>query len=130
MPGALVEGGYINNKVESAKLVDPEYQEKLALGIANGVENYLKANIELNGNIEELPIDKQEEPLISEVSQTTKTGIVTASSLNVRNGYGTNYYKIGSLSKRSKVEIVESKNGWHKIKYKSRYGYISASYVM
>lgn len=129
MPGVLVEGGYINNKIESAKLVDPEYQEKLALGIANGVENYLKANIELNGNPKEQQIDNLEEPSIPEVPQSTKIGTVKASSLNVRSGYGTSYFKIGSLSKGSKVEIVESKDGWHKIKYKSRYGYISASYV-
>ena len=129
MPGVLVEGGYINNKIESAKLVDPEYQEKLALGIANGVENYLKANIELNGNPKEQQIDNLEEPSIPEVPQYTKIGTVKASSLNVRSGYGTSYFKIGSLSKGSKVEIVESKDGWHKIKYKSRYGYISASYV-
>ncbi|MBC6695764.1 SH3 domain-containing protein [Terrisporobacter mayombei] len=62
--------------------------------------------------------------------QTTKTGTVKASSLNIRSGYGTNYSKIGSLSKGTKVEIVESKEGWNKIKYKSGYGYISASYVM
>ncbi|WP_334299730.1 SH3 domain-containing protein [Terrisporobacter sp.] len=43
--------------------------------------------------------------------------------------YVKNYSKIGSLSKGTKVEIVESKNGWYKIKYKSGYGYISASYV-
>ena len=107
MLGALVEGGYINNKIESAKLANPIYQEKLALGIANGVENYLKANIELNNNTEEAPTDKPEEPSIPEVPQTIKTGRVTASSLNVRSGYGTNYFKIGSLSKGTKVEMVK-----------------------
>ncbi|MCU9816265.1 SH3 domain-containing protein, partial [Paraclostridium sp. AKS73] len=60
---------------------------------------------------------------------TTKTGVVTATSLNVRNGYGASYSRIGSLSNGAKVEIVESKNGWHKIKYNGGYGYVSGDYI-
>ncbi|TQO56618.1 SH3 domain-containing protein, partial [Paraclostridium bifermentans] len=52
------------------------------------------------------------------------TGVVTATSLNVRSGYGSSYSKIGTLSNGAKVEIVESKNGWHKIKYNGGYGYV------
>ncbi len=58
-----------------------------------------------------------------------KTGVVNTSSLNVRSGYGSSYSKIGTLTKGTKVEIVESKNGWYKIKYKTGYGYISAEYI-
>ncbi|MGL5313194.1 MAG: SH3 domain-containing protein, partial [Peptostreptococcaceae bacterium] len=68
------------------------------------------------------PDDKPNEEVIS-------TGVVTASSLNVRSGYGTSYSKIGSLSKGAKVEIVESKSGWYKIKYNNGYGYVSAEYI-
>ncbi|MCB5942858.1 SH3 domain-containing protein, partial [bacterium 210820-DFI.6.52] len=59
----------------------------------------------------------------------TKTGIVTASTLNVRSGYGSSYSKIGTLSNGAKVEIVESKDGWHKIKYNGGYGYVSGDYI-
>ncbi|MCU9813623.1 SH3 domain-containing protein, partial [Paraclostridium sp. AKS81] len=57
------------------------------------------------------------------------TGVVTATSLNVRSGYGSSYSKIGTLSNGAKVEIVESKNGWHKIKYNGGYGYVSGDYI-
>ena len=122
MPSSLFESGFISNKEESEKLADPVYQDKLASAIANGVETYLKENIILSGK----PTDPQEKPPIGGV---IKTGVVTATSLNVRSGYGTSYLRIGSLSKGTKVEVVESKNGWYKIKYKTGYGCVSADYV-
>ena len=118
MPAALFESGFITNPSESAKLASPEYQDKLATGIVNGIETYLKQNIQLNGDSEN-----------SDRLEIINTGTVTATSLNVRSGYGTGYDVIGILSKGDKVEIVESKNGWYKIKYKNTYGYISGSYI-
>ena len=63
-------------------------------------------------------------------TQTSKTGYVyNAGTLNVRNGAGTSYTKIGSLSDGNKVEIVGESNGWYKIKYNNGYGYVSKSYI-
>ncbi len=62
-------------------------------------------------------------------NQISKIGIVTATRLNVRNGYGTHCYVIGTLKNGDKVEIVESNNGWHKIKFNGGYGYVSGSYI-
>ncbi|MDO7205327.1 N-acetylmuramoyl-L-alanine amidase [Paraclostridium bifermentans] len=42
MPAALFESGFITNQNESANLASSSYQDKLATGIANGVEKYLK----------------------------------------------------------------------------------------
>ncbi|WP_290060640.1 N-acetylmuramoyl-L-alanine amidase [Paraclostridium bifermentans] len=121
MPAALFESGFITNQNESANLASSSYQDKLATGIANGVEKYLKENIEINGS--------GEKPVDPEQPSTTKTGVVTATSLNVRSGYGTSYGVIGSISNGAKVEIVESKDGWHKIKYNGGYGYVSGDYI-
>ncbi len=74
--------------------------------------------------------ESEEKPNTSETS--TKTGIVTTSgtNLNVRNGAGTSYSKIGSLKNGSKVTIVEeTSNGWYKIKFNNSYGYVSNSYI-
>ncbi|ENZ02565.1 hypothetical protein HMPREF1092_01800 [Clostridium thermobutyricum] len=62
-------------------------------------------------------------------STSTKKGIVTATSLNIRSGAGTGHSIIGSLRNGASVEIISTSNGWHKIKHGNRYGYISADFV-
>ena len=42
MPAILVEGGFISNPGERALLKDWEYQEKIARGIADGIDHYFK----------------------------------------------------------------------------------------
>lgn len=112
MPSALFESGFISNRAEYNKLVDPSYQDKLATGIATGIEEYLKNTVQLG----DLPV--------------INTGVVVnTDSLNVRAGYGTSYSIIGTLPKGAKVEIVESKNNWYKIKYNGVYGCVSGSYI-
>ena len=61
--------------------------------------------------------------------KTNETVYVTASSLNVRSGAGTNYSVIGNLKKGASATVVSNSNGWSKIKYGSGYGYISSQYT-
>lgn len=79
------------------------------------------------GEITKVPgtsIDKVTETKVSQ------TGLVNATSLNVRSGPGTNYSKIGSLKNNTKVTIVaKCSNGWLKIKYNNGYGYVSGRYI-
>jgi N-acetylmuramoyl-L-alanine amidase len=42
MPAVLVEGGFITNKEERGKLRDKEYLDRLAVGIAQGIDKYMK----------------------------------------------------------------------------------------
>lgn len=112
-PSSLVECGFITNIEEVNKLKTPEYQEKLATGIADGVERYLLDNIVLDNSN----------------TQVIKTGTVNTDWLNVRKGYGNTYDILGSIPKDSTVEIVGERNGWYKIKYYSRFGYVSSNYV-
>jgi len=44
MPSVLVEIGFISHPMEAERLVDGNYKEKLALGLANGIENYFRNN--------------------------------------------------------------------------------------
>ena len=62
-------------------------------------------------------------------SQSSSTKIVNTSSLNVRNGAGTNYKKIGSLSKGTKVNVISESKGWSKINYNKGTGYVSSKYL-
>lgn len=57
------------------------------------------------------------------------TGTVTADTLNVRSGASTSHSIIGTLKASSKVEITETSNGWHKIKYNNTQGYVSVDYI-
>ena len=57
-------------------------------------------------------------------------GTVTASALNVRSGPSTSYSVTTKLYKGNKVQILETSNGWHKIKTSSgSTGWVSASYI-
>ena len=41
MPACLVECGFITSATERAKLFDPDYQQKIAKGVANGIKKFL-----------------------------------------------------------------------------------------
>ncbi len=44
IPAVIIEGGFISNPQECAQLKDFEYQDKLARGIADGIDRYFKFN--------------------------------------------------------------------------------------
>jgi len=69
--------------------------------------------------------------LTSESSRATqqRTGTVNASALNVRSGPGTNYSRIGVLSRGAKVTITGESGGWYKINYGNGTGYVSKQYI-
>lgn len=56
-------------------------------------------------------------------------GIVTASALNVREGAGLGYKVIGVLPAGKVVTLLEEVNGWYKIDYNGKTGYIYSKYV-
>ncbi len=46
MPAILIEGGFLTNENEMGKLRDPAYLKKVATGIAEGVHQYIAAEID------------------------------------------------------------------------------------
>ena len=42
-PSVLVEGGFLSNPLEARLLANPEYRERLATAIVEGVMGYVKA---------------------------------------------------------------------------------------
>jgi N-acetylmuramoyl-L-alanine amidase len=44
MPSVLVEVGFITHKKEAKRLINSHYQQKLAFGLANGIERYFLNN--------------------------------------------------------------------------------------
>ena len=58
-------------------------------------------------------------------------GTVTADALNVRSGPSTSYGITTKLYKGDKVEILETSNGWHKIKASNgKIGWVSGDYIV
>ena len=55
--------------------------------------------------------------------------IVTATTLNVRSGPDTSYTSIGKLYKNNEVDVISESNGWSKIQFGSKIGYVSSEYL-
>lgn len=49
--------------------------------------------------------------------------------LNVRTGPSTSYSKIGKLDYKDKVTVLSTSNGWSKINYDGKTGYVNSSYL-
>ena len=84
--------------------------------------DYLKDAGNSNTNTNPNPSEKPNEG-------TTKTKVVTATSLNVRSGPSTSHGLIGTLKHNEKVEVISESNGWSKIKYNGKEAYVSSTYL-
>ncbi|WP_237981383.1 SH3 domain-containing protein [Bacillus thuringiensis] len=54
---------------------------------------------------------------------------VNVNMLNVRSGAGANHGVIGALSKGIKVQVLFEQNGWLKINYNGKNGYVSSKFL-
>lgn len=64
-----------------------------------------------------------------EAVQSRKGGKVSASVLNVRSGPSTKYRVVGQLTRGTSVEILNTQNGWHNIRYGLTTAWVSADYI-
>ena len=62
-------------------------------------------------------------------ADTTVSGIVTATALNVRSGPATTYSVIGQVLQGNDIKIVDKTGNWLKVNYKNTTGYVSGAYV-
>lgn len=58
-----------------------------------------------------------------------KTGSVIGTSVRMRSGPGTDYDILGSYSNGVNVNVLGSENGWYKVSYNGKTGYIKADYI-
>lgn len=111
-----------------------ESQEMVAFEDGNTMETDTVSSLDVSDDIgnpvEELS-DAGNEPSIEPAGLLTTAYVVTASSLNVRSGRGTNHPIIGSLSKGQTVYVYNGSlsDGWVKIKFAGNVGYVSAEYI-
>ena len=115
-----------------SKLGKLEYKEKVTvLSTSNGWSkinyngktgyvdsSYLKSTLQ----------DSTNDNTNNETTGTTKY-VNTTSGLNVRSGAGTSYSKLGKLEYKEKVTVLSTTNGWSKINYNGKTGYVDSSYL-
>jgi cell wall-associated NlpC family hydrolase len=115
-----------------SKLGKLEYKEKVTvLSTSNGWSkinyngktgyvdsSYLKSTLQ----------DSTNDNTNNETTGTTKY-VNTTSGLNVRSGAGTGYSKLGKLEYKEKVTVLSTSNGWSKINYNGKTGYVDSSYL-
>jgi N-acetylmuramoyl-L-alanine amidase len=87
-----------------------------------GYKAIAKAIVE--GIIGPLPV----KPVVAPIKVPT-SGVVTASTLNVRDGAGANYKVIGKLKKGDKVKISKKVGNWYDIYFGDHGGYVSADFI-
>ncbi|MEG1310376.1 MAG: SH3 domain-containing protein [Romboutsia sp.] len=75
--------------------------------------------------------NKNSTPSTDNTDNTVKlTKIVSESSVNFRSGPGTSYSKISTLSIGTEVGFISESNGWSKISYNGKIGYMSSQYLV
>ncbi len=62
-------------------------------------------------------------------TQGKKTGVVTASVLNVRKGAGTDFEVVAQLEKWTEVVVLSTVNGWYNISFHGGSGWVSSEYI-
>jgi len=80
----------------------------------------------INGIADQPTLDK----IKKLIAETSRKGVVTASSLNVRSGPSTSYNVVGQLSNGSILTIIsQHSTGWYEINYNGRTAYVSNNLV-
>lgn len=58
-----------------------------------------------------------------------QTGAIIGTSVRMRQGPGTNYEVLGSYSNGVTMTVLGSENGWYKVNYNGKNGYVIAQYL-
>lgn len=77
----------------------------------------------------ELLVEDKSIDNVNELSLTNTNYEVAVNTLNVRASDSTSSKVLGKLSKKEKIAVLQIKNNWAKISYKSTYGYVHTSYI-
>ncbi|MCR8743697.1 N-acetylmuramoyl-L-alanine amidase [Romboutsia lituseburensis] len=123
-PSILLECGFISNNNEGYNLSTKAYQEKVADGVVEGIKDYLYSN---NSSSQDKNDNKNHHT--NNDKEVLNGNKIVLNDVNVMSGRGNNFNTIGTLEKGTKVEVIDTKFDWHKIKYKDGYAYVSGVYV-
>lgn len=130
MASILLEILFIDNESDAKLLKNEKFLNDISEAISTGVANAMalpkkKGNSAVGTSSGKTPA---KDKIV--VKKASGAYTVTASSLNVRAGDGTNYPSVGSLKKNQKINVtgVTSK-GWYQFTFKGKPAYVSGSYL-
>lgn len=63
------------------------------------------------------------------LSDVLGTAIITASRVNIRSGPGTNHLRTGSVSRNTKVELLEKNGTWYRIRTAAVKGFVDGRFL-
>ncbi|WP_255258126.1 SH3 domain-containing protein, partial [Bacillus sp. AFS018417] len=96
-----------------------------------GKEGYVSLEFIKVGEQAENPVSKQpatpQQPVID--NGKSEAGMITATSLRVRSAANTNSTVLGNLKQGEKITVLGKENGWAKIAYNGKEGYVSLEFV-
>ena len=119
---SVVTKVYKNDKVDLLETLNGWYKVKLSNGKTGWVSGDYISKVNSSNN--------SGNNSSSTGTVTSGQGVVTASTLNVRSGAGTSYSVVAKAYKNDKVELLETLNGWYKIKLSNgKTGWASADYI-
>lgn len=124
---SIITKVYKGEVVKITESSDGWYKIKTSSGVVGwSSANYLK----INQSIPNIEDEEYENNKDNQTNENNKIGIVTARTLNLRSGAGTNHSVISRLKRNESVNIIESNNGWYKIKTSSGItGWSSSKYI-
>ncbi|MES9693828.1 SH3 domain-containing protein [Bacillus toyonensis] len=100
------------------------------LGKANGWANYQGKEGYVSLEFVKLEAGKQEEkPAENITNGTQEVGTINATSLRVRSAANTSSSVLGNLKNGEKVTVLGKANGWAKINYQGKEGYVSLEFI-
>ena len=124
------------------------YGEKATIEEVEITEELTKENIEATSYDSDIQVDPEQNKTYSIDGGLTRSasldnletvtltnpnsigcGTVTTDNLNVRSGSSTSHEKIGALKLGDTVDITGKSNGWYKIDFQGKEGYIHAAYL-
>lgn len=121
----LLEILFIDNKTDAELLKNERFLNDISEAIAIGVAHAL----DLPKRVSSKP-SVESKPIKINVTKSSGNYVVTASSLNVREGNGTSYKSIGYVKKNDVIKVTgKTSNNWYQFTHNGKVGYVSGSYL-
>ena len=114
MPSLLLEVGFISNAQDNTRY-DTNFA-RIATSIADAAEACLGAT-------------SPPTPPVPPSGNLNGTVTTTGGALNVRSAPNTGAPAIGTLANGTRIAILEERNGWYRINFNGREGWVSGSFV-